>query len=100
MFLALRGRLDDAARVLAYAERAYSERGWQPRAVARQLRDRLLARVAAERSPEVAAKLRDEGRALTDDQACALAFPATDGRRAQAGPAGHSGRSRGEENVR
>jgi len=100
MFLALRGRLDDAARVLAYAERAYSERGWQPRAVARQIRDRLHARVAAERSPEVAAKLRDEGRALTDDQACALAFPATDGRRAEAGPAEHSGRSGGGENVR
>jgi len=73
--VALRGRIDDAARILAYAERVYDDQGRMPRLIARQLAERLLARVTAERSPDVAAQLRAEGRALTDDEACALAFP-------------------------
>ena len=75
MFLALRGRVDDAARVFAYAERVHAIQGVRPRLVARQLRDRLLALLAAERSPDTLSQLYDEGRALTDDEACTLAFP-------------------------
>ena len=73
--LARRGRIDDAARVWAYAERFYSDSGRSPRQVARQLGDRLLTLLAAERTDDVLARLYDEGRRLTDDEACALAFP-------------------------
>jgi predicted ATPase/class 3 adenylate cyclase len=75
MLLARCGRIDDAARVFAYAERVYADLGRRPRLVARQNRERLLALLAAERSPEALARLYEEGRRLTDDQACALAFP-------------------------
>jgi tetratricopeptide (TPR) repeat protein len=75
MFVALRGRVDDAARVFAYAERVHAIQGVRPRLVARQIRDRLLALLTAERSPDSLSQLYDEGRRLTDDEACTLAFP-------------------------
>jgi predicted ATPase len=75
MFLALRGRIDDAARVLAYVELFHAVEGISPRLVARQLRDRLHALLATERSPDELSRLYDEGRALTDDEACTLALP-------------------------
>jgi predicted ATPase/DNA-binding winged helix-turn-helix (wHTH) protein len=70
-----RGRVDDAARVAAYAERDYAERRRAPRALAQTLRRRLDVRLATQRSPEALERLIDEGRRLTDDEACALAFP-------------------------
>jgi len=73
--IALRGRLDDAARVSAYAERVYEGLGRRPRLVARQKRARLQEWLAAERSPDELTRLRDEGRRLTEEEACALAFP-------------------------
>ena len=73
--LALRNALDDAARVFAYAESYLQARGVRPRHVALRLRERLLSLLAAERSPDVLSRLYDEGRRLTDDEACALAFP-------------------------
>ncbi|MEO8741133.1 MAG: tetratricopeptide repeat protein, partial [Casimicrobiaceae bacterium] len=75
MLLARRKRIDDAARVWAYAEGVYAAEGKLPRLVARQIRERLLALLAAERSPDTLSRLYDEGRRLTDDEACALAFP-------------------------
>jgi predicted ATPase/class 3 adenylate cyclase len=67
-----RGRLDDAVRVLAHVEAAY--RGQAPRLVAQQIRDRLRAELAGKISAEKMSRLDDEGRRLTDDEACALAF--------------------------
>jgi predicted ATPase len=72
--LARRGRIDDAARVSAYAEHAYPAQR-RPRLVARRNRERLLALVTAERSTDALAKLLNEGRRLTEDEACALASP-------------------------
>ena len=73
--LARRGRFDDAARVRAYAAQAYDRSGRRPRRVARELDERLRATLARERSPEVLARLYDEGRAWSDEEACARAFP-------------------------
>ena len=81
MLMALRGRIDDAARVWAYAGGVYATEGKLPRPVAQQIRNRLLALLAAERPPETLSGLYDEGRRLTDDEACALAFPASAPRR-------------------
>jgi predicted ATPase/class 3 adenylate cyclase len=75
MLLARRGRIDDAARVWSYAEHVFAAEGRFPRLVARQIRERLLALLAAERPSDTLSRLYDEGRRLTDDQACALAFP-------------------------
>ena len=72
--LAWRGRIDDAARVFAYAESVYAAMGRKPRRVALRNRERLLALLAAERSADALSQLYDEGRRLTDSQACALAF--------------------------
>ena len=69
------GRIDDAARVFAYAERVAEAEGWHPRPVARKFRDQLLTLVAQHRSKDALAVLYDQGRDLTDDEACALAFP-------------------------
>ncbi|MGH8797592.1 MAG: ATP-binding protein, partial [Caldimonas sp.] len=77
LLMALRGHIDDAARVWAYANGVYAREGRHPRLVAQQIRDRLLALLAAERPPETLSGLYDEGRRLTDDDACALAFPAS-----------------------
>jgi tetratricopeptide (TPR) repeat protein len=73
--LARRGQIDDAARVSAYAESIYTGMGRQPRPVALRNRERLLALLSSQRSAEALAQLSNEGRALTDDQACLLAFP-------------------------
>ena len=73
--LALRSLFDDSARVFAYAESYFQAKGVQQRRVALRLREHLLSLLAAERSPEVLSRLYDEGRRLTDDEACALAFP-------------------------
>jgi hypothetical protein len=69
------GRVDDAARVFAYAERVGEAEGWSPRPVARKFRDQLLTLVAQHRSKDALAVLYDQGRRLTDEEACALAFP-------------------------
>ena len=73
--IARRGRLDDAARLSAYAERAYEGFGRRPRLVARQNRARLRELLASERDPETLKRLYEDGRRLTEEQACALAFP-------------------------
>ena len=73
LLLARRGCIDDAARVFAYAEAVYARLGRQPRLVARRNRERLLTLLSEERSPDALAKLFDEGRRLTEDEACALA---------------------------
>ena len=75
LLLARRGQIDDAARVSAYAERVYAGMGRKPRPVARRIQEQLGALLAAQCSPEALAQLSNEGRALTDDQACLLAFP-------------------------
>jgi tetratricopeptide (TPR) repeat protein len=75
LLLARRGRIDDSARVSAYAQGVYARLGRQPRLVARRNRERLLALLSAERSRDALAQLCDEGRRLTEDQACTLAFP-------------------------
>ena len=74
--LAQRGHLDDAARVSAYAEQVYARLGRRPRLVARRNRERLLALLSVKRSPDALARLFDEGRRLTEDEACTLAMPA------------------------
>jgi hypothetical protein len=74
MLLARRGRIDDAARVSAYAKQVYPL-GRRPRLVARRNRERLLSLLSAERSADALAQLFDEGRQLTEDEACALAVP-------------------------
>jgi tetratricopeptide (TPR) repeat protein len=75
MLLARRGRIDDAARVWAYAEGVKTAKGSYLKPVFRQVQERLLALLAAERPPETLSRLYDEGRRLTDDEACALSFP-------------------------
>ena len=75
LLLAHRGRIDDAARVSADAESVYAAVGRKPRRVAQRNRERLLGLLGAERSADVLSQLYEEGRGLTDDQACALAFP-------------------------
>jgi len=75
MFLARRGRIEDAARVFAYVEGVHTIQRVSPRLVARQIRDRLGALLSTELPPELLSKLYDEGRRLSDDEACALAFP-------------------------
>jgi hypothetical protein len=77
MFLARRGRIEDAARIFAYVEGVHAIQRVSPRLVARQIRDRLGALLSAERPPDLLSRLYDEGRRLTDDEACALAFPPT-----------------------
>jgi tetratricopeptide (TPR) repeat protein len=73
--LARRGQIDDAARVSAYAESVYATVGRKPRPVALRNQERLRALLSAERSTEAIVQLSNEGRALTDDQACLLTFP-------------------------
>jgi hypothetical protein len=76
MFMMRRGRVDEAARALAYEEEFHRVRGLRPRLLARLLRDRLAALLAAERPPDALAKLYDEGRRMTDDEICAMVLPA------------------------
>jgi pentatricopeptide repeat protein len=78
MLLARRGRIDDAARLSAYAKRVYPL-GRRPRLVARRNREQLLVLLAAERSADTLARLFDEGCRLSEDEACALAVPADAG---------------------
>jgi tetratricopeptide (TPR) repeat protein len=73
--LACRGRIDDAARVSAYAESVYAAMGRKPRPVALRNHERLRTLLSAQRSAEALVELSNEGRALTDDQASQLAFP-------------------------
>ena len=73
--LARRGRIDDAARVSAYAESVYAAMGRKPRLLAQRNQERLRALLSTQRSAEALVELSNEGRALTDDQACRLAFP-------------------------
>jgi tetratricopeptide (TPR) repeat protein len=73
--LARRGQIDDAARVSAYAESVYAAVGRKPRPVALRNQERLRALLSVQRSAEALVELSNEGRALTEDQACLLAFP-------------------------
>jgi hypothetical protein len=73
--LARRGRIDDAARVSAYAESVYAAMGRKPRLLAQRNQERLRALLSAQRSAEALVELNNEGRALTEDQACLLALP-------------------------
>jgi predicted ATPase len=75
LLLARRGQYDDAARVSAYAVGIYAAMGRKPRAVALLNHERLSALLAAELPEETLARLGNEGRALTDDEVCLLAFP-------------------------
>ena len=72
--LARRGRIDDAARISAYAEYVYAAMGRKPRPVAQHNQERLCM-LSTQRSAEALVQLSAEGRALTDAQACLLAFP-------------------------
>ncbi|HSV18369.1 MAG TPA: adenylate/guanylate cyclase domain-containing protein [Casimicrobiaceae bacterium] len=74
LLIAQRGRIDDAARLSAYARRVYESMGREPRLVGRRCGKRLAALLAEARSPEALARLSTEGRMLTDDQACAIAL--------------------------
>jgi predicted ATPase/DNA-binding winged helix-turn-helix (wHTH) protein/Flp pilus assembly protein TadD len=74
MFIALRGRLEDAARVFSYAECAHAARHTSLRPVARQLRERLLTLFGAELAPDPLSRLYEEGKKMTDDEVCALVF--------------------------
>ncbi|MEP6942998.1 MAG: hypothetical protein ABI981_08680, partial [Betaproteobacteria bacterium] len=76
MFLALRDRIEAAARVFAYAERIHEVRRLSPRPVARHLRERLLTLLSAQLPADVLSRLYDEGRQMTDDEARNLVFPA------------------------
>ena len=73
-WLARKDRLEDAARVCAYAEGVHAREGRLPRLVARQLRDRLHAELAQRFSADRLASLYEEGRSLSDDAACELTF--------------------------
>jgi len=73
--LAHHGRIDDAARLSAYAESVYAAMGRKPRPVALRNQERLRELLSTQRSPEALVELNNEGRALTEDQACLLAFP-------------------------
>jgi hypothetical protein len=73
MFLALSRRLDDAARLLAYADRVYTGEPLSARLVARQTRDRLLGFLAEQLAPDALSRLHDEGRRLSDADAGNLA---------------------------
>jgi len=73
--LARRGRIDDAARVSTYAECVYAAMGRKPRRVALRNQERLRALVSTQRSAEALVELSNEGRALTEDEACLLCFP-------------------------
>ena len=75
LLLARRGQIEDAARVSAYAESVYAAMGRKPRPVAQHNQEQLRALLSTQRSAEALAQLSNEGRALTDDQACSLAFP-------------------------
>jgi tetratricopeptide (TPR) repeat protein len=74
-WLARKERLEDAARVCAYAESVHAREGRSPRLVARQLRDRLHAELARRFPADMLARLYEEGRSLSDDAACELTFP-------------------------
>jgi len=74
-WLARKDRLEDAARVLAYAEGVHEREGRSPRLVARQLRDRLHAELAQRVPSDTLACLYEEGRSLSDEAACELTFP-------------------------
>ena len=74
-WLARKDRLEDAARVCAYAEGVHAREGRSPRPVARQLRDRLHAELAQCFPADRLARLYEEGRGLSDDAACELTFP-------------------------
>lgn len=73
--LAQCGRFEDAARIAAWSEQAYAERSREPRLVARQLHERLQAQLAGAVPAARLRELQDEGRRLTDEQACAMSFP-------------------------
>jgi tetratricopeptide (TPR) repeat protein len=73
-WLARKERLEDAARVLAYAEAVHESEGRSPRLVARQLRDRLHAELAQRFPADMLARLYEEGRSLSDNAACELTF--------------------------
>jgi predicted ATPase/DNA-binding winged helix-turn-helix (wHTH) protein len=75
LLLARRGQIDDAARVSAYAKSIYADMGRKPRRVAQRNQERLGALLSTQHSAEALVALNNEGRALTDDQACLLAFP-------------------------
>jgi tetratricopeptide (TPR) repeat protein len=75
LLLARRGQIEDAARVSAYAESVYAAMGRKPRPLAQHNQEQLRALLSTQRSAEALVQLSNEGRALTDDQACSLAFP-------------------------
>ena len=74
-WLARKDRLEDAARVCAYAEGVHAREGRSPRVVACQLRDRLHAELAQRFPADRLERLYEEGRSLSDDAACGLTFP-------------------------
>jgi predicted ATPase len=68
-------RIDDAARIAAYAESVYERVGRKPRLVARRNIEKLKTLLATKRSAEALEQLAREGRSLTEEQATLLAFP-------------------------
>jgi tetratricopeptide (TPR) repeat protein len=59
--LARRGRIDDAARVAAYAENVYAAMGRKPRRVAQHNQEQLRALLSAQRSTEALVELDNFG---------------------------------------
>lgn len=70
----MRGRIQDAARILGRADMRYATSQEKRQPVEMRVRDRLLAGLRAALPPETLQRLMDEGSALDDDAAAALAL--------------------------
>jgi tetratricopeptide (TPR) repeat protein len=70
--LARRGRIDDAARVAAYAENVYAAMGRKPRRVAQHNQEQLRALLSAQRSTEALVELDNFGYGRVRGQRAAL----------------------------
>lgn len=76
IWVARRGRPDEAARISAYTEAVFARESRVPRLVAQRARDQLLAELGARFPAKQLEQLLEEGRRLSDEAACELAFGA------------------------
>jgi hypothetical protein len=70
-----RGRTDDAAGICTWADDVHAAKREPPRPVARHCRNQLQAPLTSARCADALAQPDAEGCRMTDDQACAFAFP-------------------------
>ena len=70
----MRGRIQDAARILGRADLRYATSQERRQPVETRVRGRLLAGLSAALPPETLQRLMDEGSALDEDAAAALAL--------------------------